>query len=128
VSQRAVKENDAVMFDIDDTLIRVDGSPIEEMIVLFKLCKLLGYKCIIITARPDYEENKRETISQLLTFGISPYEIYYAPAELKTTVKQQTGYNYVLSVGDMNTDLFGSEYFIKLPDMFDRRVHSNIVL
>ena len=48
VSQRNIQDSDAVMFDIDETLIHVDGSPIDEMISLFKLCKVLGYNTIII--------------------------------------------------------------------------------
>jgi len=126
VSQRIVQYNDAVMFDIDETLIHVDGSPINEMISLFKLCKVLGYKTIIITARPAVYQT--ETVLQLSSLGIFPSEVYYVPADLKTRLKEQTGYNYVLSVGDLNTDLHGSEYFIKLPDTFDPRVYSNIKL
>ena len=126
VSQRIVQYNDAVMFDIDETLIHVDGSPIHKMISLFKLCKVLGYKTIIITARPAVYQH--ETVLQLSSLGIFPSEVYYVPADLKTRLKEQTGYNYVLSVGDLNTDLHGSEYFIKLPDTFDPRVYSNIKL
>jgi hypothetical protein len=128
VSQRNIQDSDAVMFDIDETLIHVDGSPIDEMISLFKLCKVLGYKTIIITARPNHAVCQHDTILQLSSLGIFPSEVYYVPADLKTQVKEKTGYNYVLSVGDLNTDLHGSEYFIKLPDTFDPRVYSNIKL
>ena len=128
VSQRNIQDSDAVMFDIDETLIHVDGSPIDEMISLFKLCKALGYKTIIITARPNHAVYQHETVLQLSSLGIFPSEVYYVPAHLKTQVKEQTGYNYVLSVGDLTTDLYGSEYFIKLPNTFDPRVYSNIKL
>ncbi|MFZ4599756.1 MAG: HAD hydrolase family protein [Terrimicrobiaceae bacterium] len=128
VSQRIVQDDDAVMFDIDETLIHVDGSPIEEMISLFKLCKVLGYKTIIITARPDFAVIQCQTVLQLSSLGIFPTHTYHVPPQFKTQVKEQSGYNYVLSVGDLYTDLYGSEYFIKLPDTSDPRVYSNIRL
>jgi hypothetical protein len=128
VTQRVVDQNDAVMFDIDETLIHVDGTPIQEMISLFNTCKLLGYRMIIITARPDYAINHHYTTAQLLQFNLYPHEVYFVPPEIKTKVKEQTGLNYILSVGDMPTDLHGSEYFIKLPDTYDKKTYSNIKL
>ena len=52
ISGRVIGQNDAVMFDIDDTLIYTDGTPIKPMIELLYIARHLGYKIIIITARP----------------------------------------------------------------------------
>lgn len=126
VSHRTVEETDAVMFDIDETLIHVDGTPIPEMISLLQLCRELGYVVIIITARPDFAVDHYYTKYQLISFGIFPEQVYFVPPGEKTKVKEQTGLHYVLSVGDLCTDLGGSDYWIKLPDTTDSNVYSNI--
>jgi len=122
VSRRVVREGDAVMFDIDETLIHTNGEPIKEMITLFNVCKNLGYRTIIITARPDHPYTRRQLAKNL----ISPHELYFCPAVEKTNLKRRTGHRYILSVGDLQTDLGHSEYFIKLPDKYDKKVYSNI--
>lgn len=126
ITNRTVFETDAVMFDIDETLIHVDGTPIPEMILLLQLCKSLGYTVIIITARPDTEINHRYTKFQLISFGIFPDQVYFVPPNEKIKVKEQTGLHYILSVGDLTTDLGGSDYWIKLPDENDKNIYSNI--
>lgn len=126
VSGRTVKPRDAVMFDMDETLVHENGTPIPDMIALFKTCKKLGYKVIIITGRPDYAVNHHFTLTQLVKYKLFPDEVYFIPPMEKTRIKKQTGLHYILSVGDQHTDLYGSDYFIKLPDTFDRRVQSNI--
>jgi len=128
VSQRVVRENDAVMFDIDETLIHVDGNPIEDMISLAQTCRFLGYRIIIITARPDFAVTHHYTLTQLLKFRIPYHSVYFVPAEEKTNLKKETGLRYVLSVGDMDTDIGHSENFIKLPNYSDPQVYSNIKL
>ena len=61
VRNRTVGENDAVMFDIDETLFQSNGEPIQDVIDLFHECDRLGYRIIIITARPDYAANHHYT-------------------------------------------------------------------
>ena len=126
IGQRAVSRGDAVMFDIDDTLIHVDGTPIQEMIALIQTCKNLGYRIIIMTARPNVPENHTYTQMQLSDFGIPYNAVYFVPAEQKTDIKKQTGLKYILSVGDMETDIGYSEKFIKLPNLSDPQLYSNI--
>ena len=126
ISQRIIEEKDAVMFDIDETLLHVDGSPIPEMIELFQFCKKMGYRVIIITARPDFVVNHQHTLKQLIEHKLHPNEVYFAPHEKKTEVKKNTGLHYVLSVGDLYTDLGHSDYYIKLPDAQDKQFYSNI--
>lgn len=125
LSNREMGPNDAVMFDIDDALIRVNNTPIREMISLYKFAEMIGYKMVIITARPYYEYNAQWTATQLLGVGINPYNLYFTPAQLKGDAKKQLGYNFVLSIGDQWTDLTDSEKWIKLPDDNDHRVIAN---
>jgi hypothetical protein len=126
VRNRTVGENDAVMFDIDETLFQSNGEPIQDVIDLFHECDRLGYRIIIITARPDYAVNHHYTQVQLTSYGLYPHEVYFVPPEDKDAIKDQTGLHYVLSVGDLCTDLGRSDAFIKLPDRFDTRVYTNI--
>ena len=65
ISNRRVHENDAVMFDIDDTLIFTDGRPNTPMIDLLHEAVNMGYQIIIITARPGLELVIKWTVKQL---------------------------------------------------------------
>jgi hypothetical protein len=47
-------------------------------------------------------------------YGIYYDELHLVPAKKKGERKRMTGYNYVLSVGDHDTDLTDSEYVIKI--------------
>ena len=126
LSNRVREPSDAVMFDIDDTLIYAsDSSPIREMVSLYKFAEMIGYKMVIITARPFSDENALWTSRQLLEISINPYNIYFALPLEKGNVKNTTGLHFVLSVGDQWTDLTDSEKWIKLPDHTDRRILAN---
>ena len=124
VANRVVDENDAVMFDIDDTLLRTDGSIIKEMVYLFQTCKTLGYKMIIITARPPVGDNIEHTQNQLRLNGIISDILIFTDPEKKTIAKEELKLHFVLSVGDMYTDLGGSEHIIKLPNRHDNNVYT----
>lgn len=127
LSNRTRGPTDAVMFDIDDTLLSTSGShPIREMLSLYKFAEMIGYKMIIITARPYSEENRLWTTRQLLEIGINPYNIYFVPPQEKGPLKKKLGLNFVLSVGDQWTDLTDTEKLIKLPDDNDPRILANI--
>jgi len=114
LKNRVVEKKDAVMFDIDDTLIFTNGRANTEMIDLLNYSKRLGYKIIIITARPFSIVTRQFTIIQLKKYGIIYDELYLTPALNKGNVKKQSGYNYILSVGDQETDLTHTKYGIKI--------------
>lgn len=108
------KGKDAVMFDIDNTLIFTNGRANVPVIQLLHECKRLGYIIVIMTARPMIPGMLQVTKYQLYTYGI-PYDyLYITPAENKGNLKRQTGYRYILSVGDMDTDLTDTDYIIKI--------------
>jgi len=109
---RRVQPGDAVMFDIDDTLIRTTGAPIKPMINLLHIAKFLGYKIVVITAR----EPSSYTDEQLESLGIFPDSINFCRAEdkgvIKNYLKSVRGWSFILSVGDMPTDLTESEHWL----------------
>lgn len=106
------KPNDAVMFDIDDTLIFTDGTPNTPIIQLLHKLKALRYKIVIITARPSIEMVITWTMNQLAKHGIHYDYLGFTSAVTKTLMKKKLGYNFVLSVGDMPTDWTDSNYYI----------------
>ena len=60
ISNRKVKHNDAVMFDIDDTLIFTNGRANEPIIDLLHASQKLGYK-ISLNENSEIEENEEKT-------------------------------------------------------------------
>ena len=107
---------DAVMFDIDDTLISVSGKPLELMIDLLKEALDLEYFVIVMTARPISQDNVQWTIEQMKSLDIPYTQLFFVPAEFKGDAKIKSGYNYVLSLGDMPTDLTETEHWINTSD------------
>lgn len=104
--------NDAAMFDIDDTLIWTNGQPNVPIIHLLHKMRVLGYKIVIITARPGFEIAVKWTQKQLADLGIVYDYLGFTSAQTKTLMKRRLGYNFVLSVGDMPTDWTDSRYYI----------------
>lgn len=112
------RDRDAVMFDIDDTLIFISGEPNTPMIALLQQAKILGYIIVIITARPNLEPVITSTVSQLRRHGIEFDHIGFVPAHEKGRLKQSSGFNYILSVGDMETDLTDSKHVINTSNFY----------
>ena len=115
---RVITQKDAVMFDIDDTLIFTNGEPNKPIIELLHESLGMTYKIIIITARPPLDHNIERTIKQLYEYGI-PYDyIGFSSPLTKGIMKQQLPYNFILSVGDMPTDLTDSEHVLNISNFF----------
>ena len=110
-----VQPNDAVMFDIDDTLITsITGKRIEEVYKIYQQAKRMGFKIVIVTARPYFDLNVKWTQRQLREHNITYDELVFAPAADKGYYKRTSKYNFILSVGDMDTDLTDSLHSIKI--------------
>ena len=124
INSRQVPDDMAVMFDIDDTLTRTDGTPISEMIQLFNLCRAKGYVMVVITARPAYNENIEHTKRELRALGVHAHKLVFASPQHKSMAKQLLKLHFFLSVGDMYTDLGESDHYIKLPDHHDKNVYT----
>lgn len=103
----------AVMFDIDDTLVRAsDGRLMMPIIRLARWAKRLGYIVVIITARRATRETIRYTEEQLDEIDVPYDRLLFVPAAEKSIAKQRLGYTFVLSVGDQWTDLGSSRHFL----------------
>jgi len=114
--------DDAVMFDIDDTLIESStGKVIRDIYDLYKNAQKKGYRMIIITARPGFYKNVLWTRDQLRNIDISYDELVFTPPLGKSLYKRASNYNYVLSVGDIDTDLTDSKYSIKVSNVHHTR-------
>lgn len=118
ISGRVIGQTDAVMFDIDDTLIYTDGTPIKPMIELLYIARHLGYKIVIITARPGIKAVIDWTINQLGKYNIPSDYLGFTSASTKTLMKNQLPYNFILSVGDLETDLTDSIHRLNTSNFF----------
>lgn len=105
---------DAVMFDIDDTLIFTDGRPNVPIIDLLYISSLKGYKIVIITARRGVPRVIDFTVDQLKEYNIVYDYLGFTSPETKGLMKEKLPYNFVLSVGDMHTDLTASEHWLNI--------------
>ena len=138
-----------VIFDIDDTLVFTDSAnlyqnkkfpmgiypgymifpPIQQMVNICKLCYDLGFKVIIITARPyDSEASSKKNLELL---GIKYHEMYhnrkYPDIKFKIELKKKLALtnNIALSVGDQYPDIQGIEgcLCIKLPSIQEQKAY-----
>ena len=118
ISNRVIHPLDAVMFDIDDTLIFTNGNPNIPMIELLYQARKMGYKIVIITARPGIGRVIRWTTEQLRDYRI-PYDyLGFTSADTKGLMKNHLPYNFVLSVGDLPTDLTNSEHALNISNFY----------
>ena len=109
----------AVVFDIDDTLVDGNEERIHPVARAYRLCQEYGFRCCIVTARPESVENRRETMQMLNGHGVSNWESFYMmPSSIK--VKDvahishykrscrddiETRHRIVANVGDMWHDI-----------------------
>jgi predicted secreted acid phosphatase len=142
-------KRNTVIFDIDDTLVFTDHlnifpnkrfpnnwirgymlfPEIPQIVNIIKLCKQLGFKIIIITARPYESESSSKKNLELL--GIQYDEIYhnknYPDLNFKIQLKQKLSKtnNIILSVGDQWPDIQGLNNClgIKLPSLEDHNAY-----
>ena len=138
-----------VIFDIDDTLVYTDHSnlfpnkkfpnnwipgfmlfpDIPQMVSIVKLCKKLGFKVIILTARPYGSESS--SIKNLEILGVKYDEIYhnenYPDINFKIEFKKKLSKknNIILAVGDQWPDIRGLTdcLCIKLPSYQDNNCY-----
>ena len=139
-----------VIFDIDDTLVFTDPTKlfknakfpynwipgymlfpqIPQIANIAILCKKLGFKIIILTARPYESEQSSQKNLEIL--GIKYDEMYhnkdYPNIEFKIKFKNKLSqtHNIILSVGDQWPDVEGMPYgalSIKLPSQQDHNAY-----
>lgn len=143
------KNTYTAIFDIDDTLVFTDHfnlfknkkfpynwikgymifPEIPQIVKIAQLCKRLGFKVIIITARPY--ESEKSSKKNLEMLNIEYDEIYhnnnYPDLNFKIGLKQKLSktHNIILSVGDQYPDLQGLSgcLCIKLPSAQDQNAY-----
>ncbi len=130
INSRNYKHGDAIMFDIDDTLLKIPKNknnplvPIKNIITLLNFCKSKGYRIILITARPDNNicpGNREGTINDLKKNGIYYDELHLDCTKTnkmyKSDLKGNLTSNIVMSIGDQEEDIDGphSGFRILLP-------------
>ena len=108
----------AVHFDIDCTLLDESApfvvgdeeflAPNKEIVALLMHCMRLGFKVIIITARP--KSGDELTRANLAFFQIPYHAIIYSwhKADWKRSLYQKYGIRFVMSVGDSKVDVVGA--------------------
>ena len=107
IDDTAITDTTAVMFDIDNTLIR-GPIPCPSIIELCNYAKSKNVKVILITARPNYANIRSFTERQLRKHGIMYDQLFFCPPESKKTLKKDLDLDFIFSVGDNWTDVDGS--------------------
>ncbi len=110
-------ERDAVIFDVDGTLVANETDCILPVKKLYDTALKQGYKIFIVTARPRTLANQIFTALMLERCGVEGYQsMFMRPSEEEDLyrykgIRRQTianlGFNTVMSVGDMPFD-FGA--------------------
>lgn len=108
-------DNPTVVFDIDDTLININGECIDQIINFYNYVKSLGIIVIIITNRSGDTQTINFTIKQLNQSGITGHKsIYFRsinsinPYKYKKLARKNIldrGMNIIMSIGDMPWDI-----------------------
>ena len=107
IDDTVVTEKTAVMFDIDNTLIR-GPLPCPSIIELCNYASSKNIKVILITARPNYARIRSFTERQLRKHGILYDQLFFCPPDSKKTLKKDLDLEFIFSVGDNWTDVDGS--------------------
>lgn len=105
----------SVIFDIDNTLLLEDGSPVKECVDFYHYCLRKGVTVFIVTARSSKQSHINYTISQLKNNTIDNFEsIYFRPPDVTDIFNYKflcrkniydKGYQTLISIGDQLTDI-----------------------
>ncbi len=105
--------NQAIVFDIDDTLIDSRTHRIiPKVFELYQYCKNRGYNIYIITARPRIPYGIQLTLRQLYSLGINSFKniAFRPPLELsiphyKLQARKAIKDKVIMSIGDKSWDI-----------------------
>lgn len=105
--------NQAIIFDIDDTLIDSrTHTIIKPVYQLYKYCQNKGYNIYIITARPRIPYGVQLTLNQLYSLGITGFKniAFRPPLEIdvpayKLKARKAIADDVIMSVGDKKWDI-----------------------
>lgn len=107
--------NPVIVFDLDDTLIMTDDTPITPMIRVFNYAKECGISPVIITARSATPKVIQYTHEDLSIHDIYGHKwLFFIPPEMnnpflfKLSSRKRLhdmGYNVIMSIGDTHWDI-----------------------
>jgi phosphoglycolate phosphatase-like HAD superfamily hydrolase len=105
--------NQAVIFDIDDTLIDSDTHTlIQPVFKLYQHCRNKGYHIYIITARPRIPYGVQLTLLQLYSLGITGFKniafrppLKFSIPLYKLNARKAIQDKVIMSVGDKSWDI-----------------------
>jgi predicted HAD superfamily phosphohydrolase YqeG len=105
--------NQAIVFDIDDTLINSDTHQLmPKTVSLFKYCVNRGYHVYIITARAKTNEAVNFTLRQLSSLGITGFRSIafrnpndFNISKFKEDARKSIPQTVIMSVGDQPWDI-----------------------
>lgn len=116
--QASIGVTGVIVFDIDDTLVDSKERRILPVCRLYIRAQKLGFKCAIVTARPEGALNRKETIDMLRANKIIGWEsLYMMPKTYPVTEAGisaykrnsrcdiSTRFKIVANLGDMWTDI-----------------------
>lgn len=82
-SKKCIKDV-CVVFDIDDTLVNGEERVIPSIAEVYHRCAEMGVPIYLVTARPESEENRRETKKMLAKNGFTAHRrLYMIPRDVK---------------------------------------------
>jgi len=113
LEQIPFNHNQAVVFDIDDTLINSDtGELMSKVFALYQYCIMKGYYVYIITARASTPDAVQFTLRQLRSLGIGGFKSiafrppdYWDIPKFKMDARRSIPQRVVMSVGDQHWDV-----------------------
>ena len=113
LQQIPFNRDQAVVFDIDDTLINSDtGEIMPKVFSLYRYCVMRGYRVYIITARAWTPNAVKYTLDQLRALGVVGFQsIAFRPpdnwnvAKFKMEARKSIPQKVVMSVGDQRWDI-----------------------
>jgi predicted secreted acid phosphatase len=123
-------QNDIVIFDIDDTLLRPyeNNIPVTPVVDFYNFLIENNYNTAIITARVNTDLNLDYTIKDLNSIGINKYNflilrpidninVYNFKEDARKSIYDK-GYNALMSIGDSYWDIgkYGGIGILVLPD------------
>ena len=113
LEQIPFNRDQAIVFDIDDTLINSDtGEIMSKVFSLYQYCVVKGYYVYIVTARAKTPDAVAFTLHQLRSLGITGFKsIAFRPPDnwdipgFKMEARRSIPQKVIMSVGDQYWDI-----------------------
>ena len=116
LSQLNVEDKDCIVFDIDETLIDLNGNVIQPIVDIYNYAKKIKYLIVLITGRTGLQKVVEYTTSQLKNKNITGYKYLYLRPNInedpfiykenaRKSLVYNEGYTIIMSIGDQILDM-----------------------